>query len=379
MKKTREYNTNAKPVVSVIIPVYNAEKNLNQMLETVVNQTLKNIEIICVNDGSTDCSAEVIKKFQKNDNRIIYLEQMNLNAGVARNRGLDFAKGKYVVFWDADDKFDKRALELLFEKAEAKKADICVCGVNEFTDEGKIYEADGYLRVDYIPGKDPFNKFDISEYFFDFASNVLWNKLYLRTFLIENDLRFQNIRQANDTAFVMLSLFFAEAITCVNKKLAFYRVNNPNSLTGRSSETVFCPYEAYLYTLQEIKKYPDFLVVQKSFRNKTVKGMFRALNIQTSFESYKELYDFLQKEGMEKLELLECKKEEMEEEWIYNDLEMMKTMSAGDFLISKANERRWDRDQLKYTLRRVRKKLALLLLINEKLKKIKSIMNNRRR
>lgn len=374
MENTREHSNEGNPLVSVIIPVYNAEKYLHQMLETVVKQTLKDIEIICVNDGSTDGSKEIIKQFQKRDNRILYLEQSNFNAGVARNRGLDAATGKYVVFWDADDKFDKRTLEILYKKAELKKADLCACGVNEFTDEGKVYEADGYLRVEYLPSKDPFNKFDIREYFFDFASNVLWNKLYRRLFLIENNLRFQNIRQANDTAFVMLSLYFAEAITCVNRKLVFYRVNNQNSLTGRSSETVFCPYEAYLHTLQEIKKYPDFPVVQKSFRNKTAKGIFRALNIQTSFEAYHELYDFLQNKGLEELELSECKKEEMEEEWIYHDLERMKTMSAGDFLIAKANERRWDRDQLKYTLRRVRRRLAPLLFLNQILKKIKSLV-----
>lgn len=375
MKNVKEHkNIDADPLVSVVIPVYNAEKYLRQMLGTVVNQTLKKIEIICVNDGSTDCSGKVIEELKEHDNRIIYLEQKNINAGAARNKGLGVARGKYVVFWDADDKFDKCTLEIMYEKSESKKADICVCGVNEFTDEGKTYEADGYLREDLIPKKDPFNKFDISERFFDFASNVLWNKMYRRGFLLENDLWFQNIRQANDTAFVMLSLYLAEVITCVNKKLVFYRVNNQNSLTGRSSETVFCPYEAYLYTLQKIKKYPDFQIVQKSFQNKTAKGMFRALNIQTSFESYKKLYDFLQKEGLEQLELLKCKKEDMEEEWIYNDLEMMKTMSAGDFLIFKANERRWDRDQLKYTLRRVRKKLAPLLFLNQKLKKIKSLV-----
>lgn len=377
MKNAGEHNVDTDPFVSVIVPVYNAEKYLRQMLKTVVNQTLKRIEIICINDGSTDRSAEIIKEFSKNDSRIIYLEQPHINAGAARNKGLDAAKGRYVVFWDADDKFEKRALETMYEKSESKKADICVCGVNEFTDEGKTYEADGYLREDLIPKKDPFHKFDISERFFDFASNVLWNKMYLREFLSENNLHFQSIRQANDTAFVMLSLYLANAITCVNKKLVFYRVNNKNSLTGRSSETVFCPYEAYLYTLQEIKKYPDFLLVQKSFRNKTAKGIFRGLNMQTSFEAYAGLYEFLQKEGLKNLELSNCKKEDMEEEWIYNDLERMKTMPAGDFLIFKANERRWDRDQLKYTLRRVRKKLAPLLFLNEKLKKVKSLASGK--
>lgn len=375
MKRTVKHNCNkdTEPLVSVVIPVYNAEKYIKQMLGTVLDQTLEKIEVICVNDGSTDHSGEIIKELQKRDGRIIYKEQKNMTAGVARNVGLGLANGKYVVFWDADDKFDKHALECMYNKAELKKADICVCGVNEFTNEGKNYEADGYLRMDLIPKKDPFDKYNISERFFDFASNVLWNKMYRREFLLENKLHFQNIRQSNDTAFVMLSLYHAKAITCVEKKLVFYRVNNHNSLTGKSSETVFCPYEAYLYTLHEMKKHADFPMVEKSFKNKCAKGMFRALNIQTSFDAYVELYEFLQTEGLEHLGLSDCKKEDMEEEWIYHDLERMKTMSAGDFLIFKSNERRWDRDQLKYTLRRVRRRLAPLLFLNEKLKQIKRL------
>lgn len=378
MKSRRENNTmrrkHASPSVSVIIPVYNAEKYLRQMLETVEAQTLKNIEIICVNDGSTDRSGEILEQFRKRDSRITCLMQQNLNAGAARNNGLRVAKGEYVVFWDADDKFDKRTLEMMYEKAKRTKADICVCGVYEFTDEGKSYEADGYLRREFLPGKDPFNKYDISERFFDFASNVLWNKMFRRKYLVEKGLSFQNIRQANDTAFVMLSLFLAESVTCLEKKLVYYRINNPDSLTGKSSETVFCPFEAYEHTLQEIKKYPDFSKVQKSFRNKTAKGMFRALNIQTSFEEYVKLYEFLQREGLKRLELDKCRKEDMEEDWIYHDLEKIKTMAAGDFLLYKSNERRWDRDQLKYTLRRVRRKLALLLWLNEKLKEMKKLV-----
>lgn len=374
MKTAREYKKVEHPLVSIIVPVYNAEKYLKKMLESVVSQTLTEIEIICMNDGSTDSSEDILKEFEKCDPRFQYINQPNLNAGVARNKGLAIAKGKYVVFWDADDKFDKHTLELMYQKSENKTADICVCGVNEFTSDGKVYEADGYLRTDLIPQKDPFNKYDLSEHFFDFASNVLWNKMYRREFLVEKNFQFQDIRQANDTAFVMLSLYQADAITCVKKRLAYYRVNNQNSLTGKSSETIFCPYESYLYTLNEMKTYEDFPLVQKSFRNKTAKGIFRALNIQTSFDSYVTLYDFLQKEGLKNLELTDCKREDMEEDWIYEDLEKMKTLPAGEFLLAKSNERRWDRDQLKYTLRRVRRRLAPLLWANEKLKKLKKLI-----
>lgn len=358
--------------VSVIIPVYNAEKYIDQMLESVLGQSLKEIEIICVNDGSSDNSCNIIRDFMKQDSRIMLLEQPKSNAGTARNRGLLKAKGQYVVFWDADDKFDKKALELMHRKMRKKQADICVCKACEFTYTGKVYEA-GYLKTAALPDKDPFNKFDICEDLFSFATNVAWNKMFRRDFLKERRLYFQEISQANDTAFVMKALYLADRITCVEKYLVFYRTGNENSLTGKASETFLCPYESYLYTLRELEKEPDFPVVKNSFLNKAAKGMFRALNVQTSIEAYKKLYDFLKRDGLKELGLSECRKEDMEAEWIYVDLERIKTISAEEFLFYKANERRLDRDHLKYTLRRVRRRLALLFTLNEKIKAVRRL------
>ncbi len=359
--------------VSVIVPVYNAGEYIGQMLESVLGQSMQEIEIICVNDGSTDNSGEIIRSFMDRDSRIMLLEQPNINAGAARNQGLLHARGKYVVFWDADDQFHRRALELMCRKMQKTQADICVCGVCEFVQGGKMYETDGYLKTDLIPDKDPFNKFDLRDTIFNFGSNMVWNKMFRRKFLVSHQLRFQEIRQANDTAFVMKAMFAADRITYVDRYLAFYRVDNADSLTMKSSETVFCPYESYLYTLQELEKEPEFALVKKGFRNKAAMGMFRALNIQSSFNSYEVLYDFLQREGFERLGLTECRKEDMEEEWVCTDLERIRMMSAEEFLLCKANERRMDRDQLKYTLRRVRRRLSVLLKVNQKLKRIKGL------
>lgn len=361
------------PAVSVVIPVYNAQKHLEQMLLSVMCQSLREIEMICIDDGSTDRSADIIRSLMKKDSRISLLTQENLNAGAARNRGLLAARGEYVLFWDADDRFQEKAAGLLYRKAKSSGADVCVCGVCEFTDEGKVYEADGYLKTDVLPEKEVFHKYDMGDHLFDFASNVLWNKMFRREFLSGSGIRFQEIRQANDTAFVMLSMYQAKAVACVGQKLIYHRVNNPESLTGRASDTVFCPYESYLYTLEKLKEYPDFPLFEKSFRNKAALGMFRALNIQTSFEAYGQLYDFLKKEGFRALGIWQCQREDFMEEWMYRDLELMKEMSAGDFLIHKANERRWDRDQLKFTLRRVRRRLSLLLALNQKLRKIRML------
>ena len=99
-----------EPIVSVIIPVYNAEKFLKQCLNSVISQTLKEIEIICVDDGSTDNTNAILKAFSEKDQRITVIHQQNAGAGAARNNGLRRAKGKYLSFLDADDFFEKTML-----------------------------------------------------------------------------------------------------------------------------------------------------------------------------------------------------------------------------------------------------------------------------
>ena len=115
-----------KPRVSVIIPVYNVEKYLPQCLDSVVNQTLPDIEIICVDDGSTDSSLDILKDYARRDKRITVLRQKNLHAGVARNAGLSIARGEYLSFLDSDDFFELDMLDQCYAKLKKDKSDVCI-------------------------------------------------------------------------------------------------------------------------------------------------------------------------------------------------------------------------------------------------------------
>ena len=117
----------AEPLVSVIMPVYNAEKYLKVALSSLLTQTYKNIEIICVNDGSTDHSLDILERMSSADKRIKVISQKNGGPAKARNAGLDAAKGKYISFVDSDDFVDRTMYSVLVEKAEKEKADILVC------------------------------------------------------------------------------------------------------------------------------------------------------------------------------------------------------------------------------------------------------------
>ena len=121
------------PLVSVIIPVYNVEEYLRQCLDSVREQTLSDIEIICVNDSSTDGSLSILEEYAKKDPRIQVVTQPNGGAGAARNKGLSMAAGKYLSFLDSDDFFEPDMLELAYKKAEEDKADFVVFDVTPLT------------------------------------------------------------------------------------------------------------------------------------------------------------------------------------------------------------------------------------------------------
>lgn len=128
--------------VSIIIPIFNMEKYLNKCIESILKQTYKNIEIILINDGSTDCSEQIVIEWAKKDSRIIYVYQENKGSGIARNNGLSKATGKYVVFVDPDDWIEEDAIEQFVFQMERNNPDLIIaCAYNEYFDKnGKILE-----------------------------------------------------------------------------------------------------------------------------------------------------------------------------------------------------------------------------------------------
>ncbi len=331
--------------VSVVIPVYNAETYLNETLGDITGQTLQEIEIICVDDGSTDQSTAIIEQWQKRDGRIHLIRQENQYAGVARNHGMEHAHGKYIIFWDADDLFHTKALERLYLQAEKENTDICICAAQRYDHRNRVYlPSKAFLRTDLLPEKETFNKFDIPENIFNLATNVPWNKLYKREFIEEHKIRYQPLRQANDTYFTIMAFFFAQRISYVTDVLVSYRINNETSLSGKASNTVFCAYDSWAFTRDAIKNDPDYPLVRLSFLNRALSGFFHSLDIQTDFDAYQKLYHRLVEEGFRSFGLTACKEEEIYEPWMFCDMQKMMEMTPEDFLIQKDNARRVNAD-----------------------------------
>jgi len=214
-----------EPRVSVIMPVYNAEKYLESSIESILNQTFQDIEIICVDDGSTDDSLNILRTFKEKDLRIKILEQSNLYAGIARNNAMKIAKGNYLIFLDSDDIFKSDMIEKAYKRAIDVDADIVVFGGYYFeNDIKKSFDFPALLRTDMVFDDNVFEPNDSFEYIFNFTTPAPWNKLFKREFIEKNNLYFQKYKRVNDLYFVKISLALAKRIGIVDEKLIYYRI-----------------------------------------------------------------------------------------------------------------------------------------------------------
>lgn len=225
----------SKPKVSVIVPVFNTEKYLGACLNSISRQSLANIEIICVDDGSTDSSPDILREYAARDPRIRIVTQENRGAGAARNAGMDIASGKYYSFLDSDDYYDTDMLSRMVKTAEDTGAEVTICGsyiVNEST--GVKSEFSKSLRTEILPS-DCFSPSEIKDDIFGFSMGWAWDKLFLAEHV--DSLRFQEIGSNNDVYFVFTSMASSEKIAIEHKSLCYHRKNTNNSLQDRIAET----------------------------------------------------------------------------------------------------------------------------------------------
>lgn len=222
MKNNIEYI----PKVSVIIPVYNTEEYLRECLDSVVNQTLKEIEIICVDDGSTDNSARILEKYATKDSRFKIIAQKNQGAGFARNEGIKIAKGEYIAFLDSDDYYlDTDVLENLYENAKKNDVFICGGGFAELRPNGVIFSDWGNTKeFGYFFDTDKLIKYD--DWQFDFGYTRF---LYKKSFLLEKNISFDNKKYFEDPIFFVKVMSCAKEFYAIKRITYWYRVGYKKS------------------------------------------------------------------------------------------------------------------------------------------------------
>lgn len=213
-------------LVSVIVPVYNAAPYLSQALDSLRKQTVTEIEIICVDDGSTDGCLDILKQHREADARVRILTQSNAGPSRARNAGLRRARGEYVAFLDADDFAEPTWLQTLYTAAHADEVDIAVAGydlyrdrIRRFTDAIPSEQADKWPCGRVVP------RSDIPDVLFQATDGYAWNKLFRRAFLTEKELLFpEDIMMFEDTYFVATALSVADRLYKASDILLHHRV-----------------------------------------------------------------------------------------------------------------------------------------------------------
>ena len=282
--------------VSVIIPMYNAREHVRECLDSLINQTLKEIEIICVNDGSTDDTQNILEEYAKKDGRIIILKQENLYAGVARNNGMNHASGEYLIFLDADDFFKLEMLEKMYNRAVSHKADVCICNVIAYSEKDKEYrESNHYLREDLLPENIPFSPKDeeIRDSLFQMTVPAPWNKLFKKSFINQERITFDTLKRANDLYFSYLAMAVADRITVVSDKLINYRVDLESSLQGTNKGGTLEFFEALNHLKSELEKRNLWEIFEKTYINRALNTCLFNLNKCGTKQAYVRVYNKL--------------------------------------------------------------------------------------
>ena len=224
--------------ISVIVPVYNVSEYLAQCMDSIINQTFEDIEIICVNDGSTDDSLKILEEYREKDERIIIISQENQGQGVARNVGMKVARGNYIFFMDSDDFIKLNALELLHENAVSNNSDVVFYRFYKYVD-GEEIPSPMFNFEEEFPNAD-FNDFTFT--YNDAKGFVLnnafspWSKLYSRRFFDANpDFHFPEQIAFEDVPPHVMLMIRASRISFVPEFLYCYRYNEASSVNNPES------------------------------------------------------------------------------------------------------------------------------------------------
>lgn len=278
--------------ISVIIPVYNVERFLEKCLDSILYQTFKDFEVICIDDGSTDNSLSILKSYKKKDKRIKIYTQNNRGAGVARNFGLKKAQGKYIQFLDSDDYFDKKLLEKLFNLAEKNNADLVICSSRKVDDFGNIIESQNPnmpINLNKAPLNKVFNKFDYKEDIFSLFTPIPWNKLILKDLIINNSIEFPDLKIYEDIAFAHSLVVCAEKIIAINEELINYRFNRAGSHANIRSKNTIEMVKSCLKLKEFLQEKGIFQEFEKAFN----KAFINHIRSEISFCHEEEYQKFL--------------------------------------------------------------------------------------
>lgn len=254
-------------MISVIIPVYNVENYLKECLDSVTNQTLNNLEILCINDGSTDNSLRILNEYASKDSRIKIINQNNKGQASARNLGIKEARGEYIAFIDSDDFIEPTMFEKLYTKAKNDNLDIVMCKIATYDNmTGEVKDNAWYYMLGVFKDfdKDIFNHKDTKEFTCQIAVTP-YNKIYKTSLLKDNDILFPEGLIFEDEKFFYDVYLRAKKVSLIDEFLYYYRINRKGSTVDIAKEndyTDIIPISKQVReTFKQTNNYEDYKIL----------------------------------------------------------------------------------------------------------------------
>lgn len=310
-----------KADVSVIMPIYNGEKYLEETLDSLLKQTYKNFEIICIDDTSTDTTPYILKRFQELDGRIrIIRNGERAGAAFSRNKGIQAAVGKYITFLDGDDIFDEDMLRTARNAMIKYDLDLVMYEYKTVPCE-HIYEKQSVFRNDRFIEKycrTPFSVCECEPIEFLNWSDSPSNKLYRKEFIVNNHLEFQSLPSSNDVYFVNMALLLAKKILMLSDRrvMVYARDHNVSTRISNNRDPM-CAYKAMEKIGNELVKREIFPMVFQHYYHKLFYALIFAVRKTKNEENARYFYDFLQREGVDRLMRLASDRSNKINQYIY--------------------------------------------------------------
>lgn len=296
-------------LISVIIPIYNVEKYISRCLDSVINQTYKKIEIICVDDGSPDNSIKILKEYEKKDSRIKIIRQENGGLSSARNIGIKDSRGEYIFFLDSDDWLPLNSLELLYEDILLNKSDISVGNlIKVYPKKNKEIGLKNLKKIDYSLKN--YLEYSINKK--NFTANVV-NKLYKTKIIVENKILFKEKILYEDFLFTVQYFIYCKKISVIKEAVYYYFLEREDSIVNtvniRDLEVFLNIIEIEKFLINNnqkeilnLKYFQNYIfewllsaTVSKLFKNGDIEIVEKIYEIIKNNQIFKKYYDLYQK------------------------------------------------------------------------------------
>lgn len=325
------------PKASIVIPCYNAEQYLRDTLESALAQTVTDVELVCVDNGSTDGTRQILDEFASRDPRVRIIDEAEPGEGPARDAGLKAAKGEWLYFLDSDDLMDPILLQETIVRGEASDADLVIFRTRSLNDQtSECVEMDFSFQTDWLPAGpvSVFDPHDHPERILNSFQNWVHNKLFRASFVHKAGLHMQHVHRTADLLFTCRALTEAHRIALVDRTLHSYRIMNPKSAMATSDSYPLDFYKAFLALRARLEECGNWQLYHDSYVNWAIESVISNLESARSFEGFRTIAATMREGGFDRLDITGFPAERCDNEWRYARIHDIATLPLDELVFS---------------------------------------------